>query len=229
MFSHYGRDQMKKAIAMLGASAALIGGVVVATSVQAGPVPVQDCEASTGVWYSNSFPGETNNVVSGFRQEGDQFEVRTENTGTQANGVPHSKTIQCSSNSTQWELFLSRLGDRSDTARVDAVGLDQPGFGPVPSRIEVRLFGEEGRDTLVAHGGKNKLKGGRGSDELRSLAGKDLLVGGPARDLIFAGAGRDLIRAADEKSDEVRCGGGQDTAKVDPSDDVSGCETVRVR
>lgn len=227
---------MKKALSALGAFAALIGGAVMVSSVEAGLFndPLQDCDPdagnpTTGRWYQNGRPGETNNVVAGFRQEGDTYIARSRNTGTDAKGEPFNNVIQCGSDETRWELFLTHLGDRADTARVDAVGFEEPGYEPLPPRIDARLFGEEGPDTLLGHDGKNKLKGGRGPDELRSFGGKDLLVGGPARDLIVAGAGRDVVRAADGKRDEVRCGGGQDAAKVDPSDDVSGCETIRVR
>jgi hypothetical protein len=81
-----------------------------------------------------------------------------------------------------------------------------------------RIFGEDGRDRLFGGAGNDRIYGGPGADRLHGGAGRDRLFGGPGPDLILArGGGADL----------VDCGSGVDVARVDASDRVRRCETVR--
>lgn len=218
----------------LGIACALVAlAALVASSVQAGVFndPVQDCDPdpgnpTSGRYYQNGQPGEVNNIVTGYRRDGVEDGVISENRGTDSEGDPVNKTIICNTDELRWRLYLSNAGDRADTIRIDAVGLEAKGYGPLPPRIEARLSGGAGPDTLLGHDGKNTIRGGKGGDELQAFGRRDVLVGGPATDLMVAGEGRDLVRARDGALDEIRCGPDEDVAKADRRDDVFGCETV---
>jgi len=54
--------------------------------------------------------------------------------------------------------------------------------------------------------------------------GDDGLNGGQGLDAFDAGPGRDLVEARDGTRETVRCGPGQDTARVDAADRTIGCE-----
>ncbi len=56
--------------------------------------------------------------------------------------------------------------------------------------------------------------------------GNDTLVGGPGTDSLSGGPGNDTLNARDGSKDTVSCGPGTDTARVDPVDTVTGCETI---
>lgn len=68
--------------------------------------------------------------------------------------------------------------------------------------------------------------GGPGNDRLWTWTGNDDLTGGPGQDVFTANAGNDLIDARDGVAESVDCGDGDDVAVVDPSDTVTGCETL---
>jgi Ca2+-binding RTX toxin-like protein len=71
------------------------------------------------------------------------------------------------------------------------------------------------------------LEGGEGNDTLLGSRFRDALVGGPGADTLEAGAGKDSIDSRDGETDNVvDCGGGDDEARADKSDPVSGCESV---
>lgn len=88
--------------------------------------------------------------------------------------------------------------------------------GNVSSSVE-NLIGGSAADTLVGGQAANRLEGGAGNDVLRGNGGSDALLGE---------AGDDTIEARDGIADSIDCGSGSDTARVDPSDTVAGCERV---
>jgi hypothetical protein len=83
-----------------------------------------------------------------------------------------------------------------------------------------RARGRAGEDCLNGGGGKDRLHGNADNDKLRGKKGSDRLKGG---------AGSDKLKARGGGSDRVHCGKGRDKAIVDKSDQVGGCERVRVR
>lgn len=99
------------------------------------------------------------------------------------------------------------------------------------------LYGGGGRDALDGASGSDKLFGGRGNDSLNGGAGRDALdggagndklTGGPGPDSYHGGAGNDTITSTDRRKETVDCGAGRrDSARVDRSDRVRGCEKVR--
>ena len=91
------------------------------------------------------------------------------------------------------------------------------------------LYGNAGADRLVGDSGNDILLGGPGADRIVGGAGDDGIVGGSALDKIDAGAGNDTIDGADGKAERIRCGSGTDSARVDKTDRLSGCERVRRR
>ena len=122
---------------------------------------------------------------------------------------------------------------------------------------ELSLVGVDGNDTLLgsprhdrlsAGTGNDLLRGGHGHDSLTLGPGRDRGFGGPghdeflidsnvggtpadtAADLIVAGGGPDKIFSdGNGFADDVRCGGGLDTAYVDFTDHRRHCEQVHVR
>jgi len=88
------------------------------------------------------------------------------------------------------------------------------------------LVGGRGRDRLFGRRGNDRLSGGVGNDRLSGGTGNDSLVGGRGRNTYSGGRGRDKIRAANRVAERVDCGPGRDTARVDRTDRVRGCERV---
>jgi Ca2+-binding RTX toxin-like protein len=84
---------------------------------------------------------------------------------------------------------------------------------PAPDRVA----GRRGADRIRGADGDDCLSGGRGRDRVKGDAGEDVLRGG---------GGSDRIRAQDGEVDVVRCGTGQDRARVDSIDTATGCEKV---
>jgi Ca2+-binding RTX toxin-like protein len=90
-----------------------------------------------------------------------------------------------------------------------------------------RLSGGDGDDRIDGKEGKDSLLAGKGRDQLMGGAGADNLKGGPGKgDVLDGGSGNDTIDARNHARDVVRCGSGRDTARVDRSDRVRGCERV---
>ncbi len=103
--------------------------------------------------------------------------------------------------------------------------------------------GRGGNDDLRSGSGRETIDGGAGDDRIEGGFNHDTLTGGPGRDVIFGDAtsgncggngqsctipfGNDTIDARDGEADQVDCGPGEDTAKVDGADTVaSNCEKV---
>jgi Ca2+-binding RTX toxin-like protein len=98
------------------------------------------------------------------------------------------------------------------------------------------LYGGPGTDFLLGRAGGDLIDGGPGDDRLfggmaawSNQRDHNTIIGGPGHDVIEAGWGIDVIRAADGEKDIVDCGGGIDTAYVDPSDVARRCEHVHVQ
>ena len=89
--------------------------------------------------------------------------------------------------------------------------------------------GGRGNDVLTGNGRSNRLTGGGGKDRLLGKGGSDVLIGGDSDDRIDAREGATGAGSAAQAGsvDRVVCGGGNDTALVDPVDIVDpGCENV---
>ncbi len=89
-----------------------------------------------------------------------------------------------------------------------------------------RIKAKAGDDQVKAGGGDDCVIGGAGSDRLGGGPGADKLRGGPDDDRLTGGSGDDKLRSRGQGRDLVRCGPGNDEAKVDRRDRVKGCETV---
>ncbi len=96
------------------------------------------------------------------------------------------------------------------------------------------IRGLGGDDKLIAYDGNDTMEGGDGNDFLEGGFGNDVLDGGAGVDQ-FRGdriegnviaVGADQIRARDGNAEQIDCGIGPDTAQVDASDVVVGCESV---
>ena len=75
----------------------------------------------------------------------------------------------------------------------------------------------------------DQLRGNGGGDLLLGGGGRDTLNGGGSKDRYNGNGGKDLIRARDNRRDKnpIRCGSGQDKAKLDSIDpNTKGCEQV---
>ncbi len=102
------------------------------------------------------------------------------------------------------------------------------------TRTSSTIRGLGGDDKLVAYDGNDTIEGGDGNDFLEGGFGNDVLDGGAGVDQ-FRGdriesnviaVGADQIRARDGNAEQIDCGIGPDTAQVDASDVVVGCESV---
>lgn len=90
------------------------------------------------------------------------------------------------------------------------------------------LLGDYDNDRLFGEAGEDRLWGGPDDDELDGGPGIDVFDGDRRMDFCLAcGSGTDRILARDGHAEHVRCGGGEDTAIVDPSDRTApDCEQV---
>ena len=93
------------------------------------------------------------------------------------------------------------------------------------------IVGSRGNDTMRGNSGKDSMFGSLGTDSMRGGSGPDKMVGGRGpNDDLRGGKGDDFVKSADGRVDlPVRCGPGEDVARIDPIDEVAGsCETVEV-
>ena len=113
-------------------------------------------------------------------------------------------------------------------------GRDRLFGGPGPDRLRGaagsdRLRDRRGRDRLSGGAGRDRLSAGAGSDRLSGGAGGDRINPGDGRDRVSAGPGNDRVVARGDAPDTIDCGAGQnDVAIVDPLDDTSRCERVKL-
>ncbi len=165
-------------------------------------------------------PGDKNRLKVGYRPSDNA--MRFVDTGSDGIGDLLNFDFPCAGYLGNWLTIGIYLGDRNDSARLDAAdpALSTTGFKAVPAGVDVLLAGGAGRDILRGHAGFDHLEGGIGRDQLFGGKGHDLLQGGP---------GSDLLKAADSRPDFVDCGPGRDKATADRSDAVRRCERVRSR
>jgi Ca2+-binding RTX toxin-like protein len=163
----------------------------------------QGCDESAGTIFMDGDTGDIDHFVAGYKPS--THSVRVEGTRQSSSGTIMS-VITCQSSS--WKQFSSKLRDRPDRVRADAVGMSVAGYGPLPNAMKTILNGGNGNDRLIGHGGPDDIAGGGGDDNLSALAGND------------------VVRAADFAHDDVHCGPGMDRAKADAQDDLTGCENV---
>ena len=159
--------------------------------------------------------------------------------------VPSSPTDAAAADSTFTAGPLAGLA--TITAKLDNQQVSTPVTVQPPSdlaqqsvleeqgRCSVRKTGNSGNNFLAGTDGGDRIKGKGGDDSLRGKGGDDCLSGGTendrlnggsGEDLLKGGAGDDVIYAKDGEADKVRCGFGDDTARVDAQDTVSACEHV---
>ena len=93
-----------------------------------------------------------------------------------------------------------------------------------PDGDRIKALG--GDDTAKGAGGDDCLIGNAGADRLGGGPGADKLRAGPDDDRLSGGQGDDKLRSRGQGKDLVRCGPGNDEAKVDRNDRVKACETV---
>jgi len=96
----------------------------------------------------------------------------------------------------------------------------------VSSVLGATIRGTSRADTLRGTQSADRLIGLGGNDKLYGLGGNDFLDGGPASDVLNGGGGNDRLIARDGLPDVLVCGPGRDSARVDASDKISGCEEV---
>jgi hypothetical protein len=126
---------------------------------------------------------------------GDQIGYRFK--GVQ-NGVDVAGGGSCGNSDANWTGLLVTLGDRDDSARLDAI---RPKIGggtpdPLPEFVGVELDAGAGNDTLRGHKGDDTFAGGRGNDRI------DIAGGGA--DLAFCGPGKKdvvILRGPDQAFD----------------------------
>ena len=91
-----------------------------------------------------------------------------------------------------------------------------------------KLLGDSGNDKLGGGDGHDSLSGGKGKDSLSGDKGNDTLTGGTDVNRYKGGSGNDSISARNGKTETVDCGAGKkDSATVDRTDKVKGCEKVK--
>jgi Ca2+-binding RTX toxin-like protein len=92
------------------------------------------------------------------------------------------------------------------------------------------INGAEGCDTIQGGGGDDKLVGDSGEtrdcadDRLEGGDGNDSLRGGDGADALFGGIGDDVFSSRDDEAEDIDCGDGNDSGRVDTSDRLTGCE-----
>jgi hypothetical protein len=121
----------------------------------------------------------------------------------------------------------ARSGTRAPGARIIDAGPDRDrvcgGAG------DDRLDGGAGDDKMYAGDGDDVVDGDAGDDLLEGEDENDRITGGRGEDEIEGGAGKDDIRVFDREVDDVACGSKRDKVTADRDDDLSRCETVRLR
>ena len=138
-------------------------------------------------------------------------------------------------------------GDEDTISYQDTLGPVVVDLGGPGSTDQLTGFedarGTEAADTLLGHEGADDLRGESGDDRIEGRGGNDSIDGGPGSDRIDAGTGadrvsggfdRDFILLGDDDDhvnddddffrDEVDCGAGEDTAKLDREDARIACE-----
>jgi Ca2+-binding RTX toxin-like protein len=66
-------------------------------------------------------------------------------------------------------------------------------YGGTQDTLVNSLFGGDGNDVLIDHGGAGVLSGGNDDDKLYGYAGADSLSGGSGKDTLYGGSGKDEL------------------------------------
>jgi Ca2+-binding RTX toxin-like protein len=91
------------------------------------------------------------------------------------------------------------------------------------------LYGQHGRDRLLGGHGRDRLWAGPGADRLLGGPGADRIDGGAGSDRVAAGPGNDRVISRGAARDTIDCGPGpRDVAIVDPLDNTSHCEQIKL-
>lgn len=93
--------------------------------------------------------------------------------------------------------------------------------------VDVENWTRPGRDR-PAGTGADHLVGSDRRNQIFGTRGPDLIIGRGGQDKLFGSQGNDRIRSVDGERDRVVCGRGNDRARVDPLDRVTGCERIQI-
>jgi len=161
--------------------------------------------------------------------------------GVESFGAARTTTLQVSADIAEDGTFVGTSGadtvsgTEADESFKGYAGGDTIGGGPGRDTIDAgdgadTVRGGAGADTLNGGHGRDTIGGGAGADIINGGAGDDVIQGGAGRDTVSAGPGDDIVRVwADGSPDVVDCGGGEDKAVIDSTDEATRCETVVVR
>jgi hypothetical protein len=155
-------------------------------------------DATNSAAFSLDDPGLRVRVSVGYSDSpaaGDRIGFRYK--GVQA-GTEIGGGGSCGNTDANWTGLFVTLGERDDSARLDAirpkVGGDTP--DPLPEFVGVELDAGAGNDTVRGHRGDDVFGGGRGNDRI------DIAGGGA--DLAFCGPGKKdvaILRGPDQAFD----------------------------
>ena len=132
------------------------------------------------------------------------------------------------------------LGEGDDSIEVDSTrrapvvvtgygGNDSIFISTPTDATSSRLQGNGGSDLIVGGASGDRLRGGAGHDVVKGLAGDDLLAGKGGADVLRGGAGNDRLKATHDDADRsLRCGPGEDSAKVDRKLDPKPLQCERI-
>jgi Ca2+-binding RTX toxin-like protein len=229
---------MRVEVLRRGTWAGIVAGLALAASLvqpdHAGAIAGACISTSEGAGmnvYAND--GERNRQTVGFKRVANRVRIRDR-------AFNPTFDFNCSAVSgAPWDQVTLSLGDRPDTARLDAKGpvFQADNFGPLPPSIDAIVDADGGDDKVVGRQGSDLVRGGSGHDRLLGEGSADILRGGRGGDLVDGGSksdvlrsdqGSDRVKAIDGNVDVVRCGSGRDFASVDAKDSVRGCENVAV-
>jgi hypothetical protein len=119
-----------------------------------------------------------------------------------------------------WADFRDHAADRPVTVTLNDVADDGAAGEGDNVRADVEnLQGGWGADRLVGDDRPNQLRGAPGNDDL---------TGGGGRDILRGEDGDDTIHAQDGVGEDVFCGAGNDTARLDTADRVPDQDCERV-
>lgn len=76
--------------------------------------------------------------------------------------------------------------------------------------VDMRIDGNNGRDTLIGGDGDDTISGGRGNDSINGSTGNDSITGNAGRDILLGESGADTFNSADNEKDTIDGGTGFD-------------------
>ncbi len=115
----------------------------------------------------------------------------------------------------------------SETEDVITGGPDAEAINGAGGDDELRGVG--GADCVEGGSGRDVVRGGSATDAVSGGRSADVVRGGTGADALRGGSGDDRVDAVDGERDQIACGAGDDTARVDAADRVlAGCERIIV-